>query len=89
MSDFLLQRFDLNGCTVFEVFGQNIKTGDMARFLTTDDTFWKTFLSNPQTGFVRKARVIPYYDTIANATKIIQGTLLNIDQQLKKTLILC
>jgi hypothetical protein len=68
----LLHRFDLNGCTVFEVFSQNIKTGDMARFLTTDDTFWKTFLSNPQTGFVRKARAIPYYDTIANATKIIQ-----------------
>lgn len=54
-----------------ELLHQEVHEGDMSRFLEVDEAYWTKFLIK-QDGFESKDCLIPYYDTLENATTCIQ-----------------
>lgn len=54
-----------------EILRQDVQEGDLARFLKVDEQYWTSFLKK-QDGFQSKDCLIPYYDTLENATTCYQ-----------------
>lgn len=55
-----------------EFLHQVVHSGDMAHFLAVDKSHWTTYLEQ-QSGFQSKDCLIPYYDTLLNATSCYQA----------------
>ena len=58
--------------TPIEVLIQQSEEGDFKRFLEMDALYWTSYLSK-QEGFLNKETLIPYFDTIDNATICYQA----------------